>query len=83
VPGALVYARVVQVGPRSATRAGELRMTSAEPGVRATVFAAFGTADDALSAATACIEREAARLRFPRPTAADTWSSIVFPVIAR
>lgn len=83
VPGALLYARIVQVGPRSATRAGELRLASAQPGVRANVFAAFGADDEAVTAAAACVEREAARLRFPRPTATDAWSSISFPVIAR
>jgi tetratricopeptide (TPR) repeat protein len=83
VPGALLYARIVQVGPRSATRAGELRLASAQPGVRANVFAAFGADDEAVTAAAACVEREAAKLRFPRPTATDAWSSISFPVIAR
>jgi tetratricopeptide (TPR) repeat protein len=83
VPGALIYARVVQVGPRSASRAGELRVASAQPGVRANVFAAFGADDEALAAAAACVEREAARLRLPRPTAADSWSSISVPIIAR
>jgi tetratricopeptide (TPR) repeat protein len=83
IPGALLYVRVVQVGPRTATRAGELRLASAQPGVRASIFAAFGVEDEPLGQAAACVEREAARLRFPRPTAADSWSSISFPVIAR
>ena len=82
-PGLLIYARIVQVGARSTGRLAELRIAAAQPGVRANVFAAFGVSDETVATASACVEREAARIRLPRPPGTDTWVSVSFPVIAR
>jgi tetratricopeptide (TPR) repeat protein len=84
-PGLLLRTRIIQVvGGRHAAARRLARPGRDGAGVRVLVDHAFGTRDEALRAAVACVGRVARDLPLPRPSGADgARLAIEFPVLAR